>query len=45
MNCPCKWANSIDEEDDQVSSWESELEGERQKNSRFWRHMMTRQEG
>ena len=26
VNCPCKWANSIDEEDDQTSSWESELE-------------------
>ena len=28
MNCPHKWANNIDEEDDQTSSWESELEGE-----------------
>ena len=28
MNCPYKWANSIDEEDDQTTSWESELEGE-----------------
>ena len=28
MNCPYKWANSIAEEDDQTSSWESELEGE-----------------
>ena len=28
MNCPYKWANSIDEEDDQTSSWESEPEGE-----------------
>ena len=28
VNCPYKWANSIDEEDDQTSSWESEPEGE-----------------
>ena len=28
MNCPYKWANSIDEEEDQTSSWESEPEGE-----------------
>ena len=28
MNCPYKWANSIDEEDDQTSSWKSEPEGE-----------------
>ena len=28
VNCPYKWANSMDEEDDQTSSWESELEGE-----------------
>ena len=28
MNCPHKWANSMDEEDDQVSSRESEPEGE-----------------
>ena len=28
VNCPHKWANSIDEEDDQTSSWESEREGE-----------------
>ena len=27
-SCPYKWANNIDEEDDQASSWESELEGE-----------------
>ena len=27
-NCPYKWANSIHGEDDQTSSWESELEGE-----------------
>ena len=27
-NCPYKWANSIDEEDDQTSSCESEPEGE-----------------
>ena len=26
VNCPYKWANSIDEEDDQTSSWESEPE-------------------
>ena len=24
VNCPYQWANSIDEEDDQTSSWESE---------------------
>ena len=29
VNCPCRWTNSIDEEEDQVSSWESELEGEK----------------
>ena len=29
MNCPYKWTTSIDEEDDQVSSWESEPEGEK----------------
>ena len=28
MNCPYRWANSIDEENDQTSSWESEPEGE-----------------
>ena len=28
VNCPYKRANSIDEEDDQTSSWESEPEGE-----------------
>ena len=28
MNCPCKWTNSIDEEDDQGSSLKSEPEGE-----------------
>ena len=28
VNCPYKWANSIDEEDDQTSSLESEPEGE-----------------
>ena len=28
MNCPFMWANNIDEEDDQTSSWESEPEGE-----------------
>ena len=28
VNCPYKWANSMDEEDDQSSSWESEPEGE-----------------
>ena len=32
VNCPYKWANSIDEEDDQTSSWKSEL-----KNSPAWR--------
>ena len=25
VNCPYKWTNSIDEEEDQGSSWESEL--------------------
>ena len=28
VNCPYKWANSIDEESDQTLSWESEPEGE-----------------
>ena len=26
VNCPYKWTNNIDEEDDQGSSWESEFE-------------------
>ena len=29
MSCPNKWTNSIDEEDDQGSSLETELEGEK----------------
>ena len=29
MNCPYKWANSADEEDELVSSWESEPAGEK----------------
>ena len=29
MNCPYKWTNGIDEEDDHVSSWDSEPEGEK----------------
>ena len=29
VNCPYKWTNSIDEEEDQSSSWESELVGEK----------------
>ena len=29
VNCPYKWVNSIDEEDDQTSLWESEAEGEK----------------
>ena len=29
VNCPYKWTNSIDEEEDQGSSWESEPEGEK----------------
>ena len=28
VNCPYTWANSIDEEDDQTSSWVSDPEGE-----------------
>ena len=32
--CPSKWANSIDEEDDQTSSWESEIEGEKAERGR-----------
>ena len=31
VNCPYKWANSIEEEDDQTTSWESEPEGENAK--------------
>ena len=27
VNCPYKWTNSIEEENDRGSSWESELEG------------------
>ena len=45
MNCPYKWTNSIDEEDDQGSSWETEPNGERQENSRVWSHLMTRESG
>ena len=40
VNCPYKWANSIDEEDDQTSSWKSEL-----KNSPAWRQMMKKESG
>ena len=29
VSCPHKWTNSIDDQDDQDSSWESEPEGER----------------
>ena len=29
MNCPYKWTNNMDEEDDQGSSWESEPEGDK----------------
>ena len=29
MTCPCTWTNGIDEEEDQGSSWESELEGDK----------------
>ena len=29
VNCPYKWTNSKDEEDNQGSAWESELEGEK----------------
>ena len=29
VNCPYKWANSKNEEDDQTSWWESEPEGEK----------------
>ena len=36
MNCPYKWTNSIDEDDNQGSSWESELEERSQKNLRVW---------
>ena len=43
MNCPYKWANSTDEEDDQGSSWKVSLKEKRQKNSRVWRHLMTRE--
>ena len=28
VNCPCKWTNNTDEEDDRTSSWEIEPEGE-----------------
>ena len=46
MNCPYKWANSTDEEDDQTSSWESEPEGERMlKNPPAWRRMMKKESG
>ena len=44
VNCPSRWANSIDEEDDQTSSWERESLKERKlKNSRA-RKRMTRKE-
>ena len=29
VNCPYKWTNCINQEDDQSLSWESELEGEK----------------
>ena len=44
VNCPYKWANSFDEEDDQTSSWESEPEGEwcwpgKGRVTRWWRRI------
>ena len=36
VNCPYKWANSIDEEDDQTTSWESEPEGENAEELASW---------
>ena len=44
VNCPYKWANSIDEEHDQTSSWESEPEGEKLKNPRAWGAALRRAE-
>ena len=41
VNCPYKWANSIDEENDQTLSWESEPEGE----NLAWRRMMKKESG
>ena len=41
VNCPYKWANSIDEEDDRTSSWESEPV----KNSRAWRRLTKKVSG
>ena len=45
MNFPYKWTNSIDEEDDQGSSWRVSLKEKRQTNSRAWRHLMTNESG
>ena len=46
VNCPYKWTNSIDEEKDQGSSWESvSLKEKRQKSSRACRHLVTRESG
>ena len=47
VNCPYKWTSSIDEDEDQGSLWECEvsLMKKRQKSSRAWRHLMTRESG
>ena len=45
VNCPYKWSNDKDEEDDQGSSWESVFEGRSQKNLRAGRHLMRRENG
>ena len=42
VNCPYKWTNSTDEEDDQGSSLESDLEGE---NAEELASLMTRESG
>ena len=45
VNCPYKWANSIDEEDDQTSSWESEPEGENGEELASLRRLTKKQSG
>ena len=46
VNRPYEWANSIDEEDGQTSSWESEPDGENaEEPSRAWRRLTKKVSG
>ena len=36
VKCPYKWTNSVDEEDDQGSSWDSGLKGEKAEEHASW---------